>query len=186
MNIIRSLVMVSITTGLLINSLMNVNAPVSNVAQEPQLPTIVLHQEMTKVSRGEQRRVLSMSADLFAEISKSAKKHELPDYIWYPIVMTECSGNPRLIYKTSNEKSYGVFQVNIRAHPEADVSRLLDVDYNCDWQMPILKRWYDDGLTNELSGVILTKYVARYGQAPQWTQWYQHSLDKYYSEIYRD
>lgn len=46
------------------------------------------------------------------------------------VAMAESRGNPAAQNVTSREASYGLWQINVRAHPQYDAARLLDPTYN--------------------------------------------------------
>jgi hypothetical protein len=107
-------------------------------------------------------------------------EYNLPRSVWFPIVMYESGGNPLAQQVTDKEDSRGLFQVNTMAHPDANSMKLFDPEYNARYQMPELSRVYEKGLNEGLTGVELTKYVARYGQRPQWTETVSSNIDKFY------
>jgi hypothetical protein len=116
-------------------------------------------------------------------LQKTGQKYGLPREIWYPIVMYESGGSTTARAVTPSEDSRGLFQVNTYAYPEANGIKLYDPEYNANFQMPELKKYYDEGLSKGLSGSELTKYVARYGQRPQWTENIAREIEHYYSQI---
>jgi hypothetical protein len=59
---------------------------------------------------------------------------------------------------------------------------LYDPEYNATYQMKNLKPVYDEGVKKGLTGVVLTEYVEKYGQRPQWTQTVSNNISKYYNE----
>ena len=52
------------------------------------------------------------------EVEKVFEKYGIPKHIWYPIMVAESSGNPKTRNVTPNEESVGLFQINLKAHPE--------------------------------------------------------------------
>jgi len=116
-------------------------------------------------------------------VSNVANEYNLPKYVWYPIIMYESEGKPYAQNKTSNEDSRGLFQVNIMAHPNANSSRLFEPEYNARWQIPELSRVFNQGKEKGLSGVDLTKYVAKYGQRPLWSDTIDQNIEKYYLDL---
>jgi len=59
-------------------------------------------------------------------------KYNIPDWIWKPIMNTESGGNPKDAFITSKESSYGLFQINKKAHPEYSINDLLDPVKNAE------------------------------------------------------
>jgi hypothetical protein len=118
-----------------------------------------------------------------AILQKTGDKYGLPREIWYPIVMLESGGSTTARANTSSEDSRGLFQVNIYAHPDANSVQLYDPEYNANYQMPELKKYYDEGLGKGLTGSELVKYVERYGQRPKWTEDVERAIDHYYSSM---
>jgi hypothetical protein len=116
-------------------------------------------------------------------VSNVANEYDLPKYVWYPIIMYESGGNPNVSYKTSQEDSRGLFQVNTFAHPNANSSMLFDPEYNARYQIPELSRVFKQGQDKGLSGVDLTKYVAKFGQRPLWSNTIEQNIEKYYQEL---
>jgi hypothetical protein len=80
------------------------------------------------------------------------------------------------------EDSRGLFQVNTFSHTKVNSSMLYDPEYNATYQMKNLKPVYDEGVKKGLTGVVLTEYVEKYGQRPQWTQTVSNNISKYYNE----
>jgi hypothetical protein len=44
--------------------------------------------------------------------------YDIPEYIWKPIMLTESNGNPYTSVANANEVSKGLFQINVKAHPQ--------------------------------------------------------------------
>jgi hypothetical protein len=165
-----------------------------------QVP-VVTNIPATKVVRNtvlSSRGGYNLRSDVRKILEKKGEQYGLPESVWYPIVGYECSGDPSCktikpdkwvkgtdgkVRLFKGEDSRGLFQVNTQVHTKADKQKLLDPEYNCDWQMPTLARTYQQGLKKGLSGVALTKYVARYGQGPHWTTGLERQIEGYYNAL---
>jgi hypothetical protein len=123
-----------------------------------------------------------LDANIDSIVSRVAGEYGLPREVWLPIIMYESGGDPNVRALTQSEDSRGLFQVNTYAHPTANASLLYDPEYNARWQIPELARFYEKGLSEGYSGVELTKYVAKYGQRPMWTDTVESNIEKYYGE----
>jgi hypothetical protein len=123
-----------------------------------------------------------MEQKIFDLLTQIGNDTGLPADVWYPIVMFESRGNPLSHALTSKEDSRGLFQVNIKAHPNANSSKLFDPEYNAKYQMPYLARVYKQGYSKGLRGEDLTVYVERYGQRPSWNSSKEASIRSYYQD----
>jgi hypothetical protein len=135
--------------------------------------------KLKKVSRGG-RGIETMSDRVYQTLSHYGDKYNLPETIWYPIAMTESSGNPKTTFRTSKEYSVGIFQVNTYAHHDVSPSKLKNAAYNANYQMPKLYYTLVAGKKRGLNGVSLLYYVAKNGQRPAWNTRYKQSLLKHY------
>lgn len=52
------------------------------------------------------------------EVEKVFQKYNIPKHIWYPIMLEESGGNPAARNISAKEESVGLFQINLKAHPE--------------------------------------------------------------------
>lgn len=123
-----------------------------------------------------------MDSSVLNTLKTAAVKYGIPIEILYPIVMTESGGNPSAHTVTSKEDSRGLFQVNIKAHPDANSGQLFNADYNANYWIPQLKSSYEAGKSKGLAGADLAAYVERYGERPAWTTTVENNIRKYYAE----
>lgn len=128
-----------------------------------------------------------------------AKKYNIPEYIWKPILLTESSGNPNSVAHTSSEYSVGLFQVNVLANPQYRAIDLKDPLYNSEVAMrDFIKPAYDyltaKGVTDQkqlamavYSGIDPTTgkyYSSQYGGIrPLWTTQTQNVFNDYYKSV---
>jgi len=123
-----------------------------------------------------------MTNDILNILKTGSASSGIPVAILYSIVMNESGGNPNAHALTSTEDSRGLFQVNLRAHPNANSSQLFNPTYNMNYMLPELKTYYNKGLALGLSGVGLAQYVERYGERPQWTTKVATTVANFYNE----
>ena len=103
--------------------------------------------------------------------------------VLYAVSMNESGGNTLAHASTSTEDSRGLFQVNLKAHPNANASQLFNPDYNIAYMLPTLKASYDEALGKGLKGVDVALYVEKNGERPQWTPTVIGNVTKYFNEI---
>lgn len=123
-----------------------------------------------------------MDSSILDLLNNASTQYGIPTPILYSIVMTESGGNPNAQTVTPYEDSRGLFQVNVKAHMDANSTQLFNPEYNINYQVPNLKTTYDQGVSKGLSGVALAQYVEQYGQRPLWTPTVASSISKYYTE----
>lgn len=99
-------------------------------------------------------------------LRQKALEYGIPFEIVYSIVGTETGGTFDPSVVGDQGKSFGLFQIHTPAHPNFDVSRYTDPAYQADYQLPELKKIYDQGYKKGYRGVELAKYVQVYGQRP--------------------
>jgi hypothetical protein len=126
--------------------------------------------------------VTYMDSSVLNTIKNVGAKYGIPLDILYPIVMTESGGNPQAHTVTSKEDSRGLFQVNIKAHPDANSGQLFNAEYNANYWIPQLVPAYNQGKAKGLTGADLSAYVERYGERPAWTSTVEGNIRKYYAE----
>ena len=124
-----------------------------------------------------------MDSNVTNILKNAAVKFGIPFEILYAVVMTESGGNPNSHALTSKEDSRGLFQVNIKAHPDANSGQLFNPEYNANYWVPQLVPSYKQGLSKGLSGADLAAYVERYGERPAWTSAVDSSIRKHYADI---
>jgi hypothetical protein len=122
-----------------------------------------------------------MEQDIYSKVKSIADQYGLPDYVWYPIIMTESGGNPDSI--GDNGQSFGLFQINKPSHPTFDLLQYNNPTYQAEYQIPYLVEIYKQGVNQGVQGVELTKYVEKYGQRPVWNNTVSSNIEKYYLEI---
>lgn len=52
------------------------------------------------------------------EVAGVFSRYGVPEYVWRPIMQAESGGNPKARAVTDREESVGLFQINLKAHPE--------------------------------------------------------------------
>lgn len=61
---------------------------------------------------------MGLSSQDLVKVKAVFDKYGVPEKIWQPIMQTESSGNPFSTAVTSTEYSKGLFQINVKAHPQ--------------------------------------------------------------------
>jgi hypothetical protein len=94
----------------------------------------------------------------------------VPDYIWYPIMMEESGGNSGSNANNAKEDSRGLFQINVKAHPQWANVDLYDTKTNATYAatyfiLPAYKAAVKKGITDPAAQA---EYVWRYGIKPNW------------------
>jgi hypothetical protein len=112
-----------------------------------------------------------LTTDQYNQVKKIMNDKGIPDYVWVPIMMSESGGNTDSHALTSLEDSRGLFQINVKAHPQWKGVNLYDPIENAKiaadkFISPALYQAGNMGLTNEQD---ITAYVWRYGIRPKWT-----------------
>lgn len=115
-----------------------------------------------------------MTPEQYQQVKAVFDQKGIPEYVWLPIMQMESGGNPNSQALTSKEDSRGLFQINIKAHPQWKGVNLYDPVENAkiaaeNFIAPAYAKAlmsYRDGGGSE--GEI-TAYVWRYGIRPAWT-----------------
>lgn len=96
-------------------------------------------------------------------------RYGVPEYIWYPIMKHESGGNPQA-HNPKGENSRGLFQINLKAHPQWKNVDLFDPATNAEYAAKyfIAPAWNTVKLKSE-DPIEQTSYVWRYGIRPKWT-----------------
>lgn len=126
---------------------------------------------------------MSLDPEIDKILTQVGNEIGLPKEVWYPIAMLESGGDPSARAVSDTEDSRGIFQVNILAHPDANSVALYDPEYNARYQMPELKRIYDQGVDLGVVGSDLPVYVEKYGQRPAWSDSIDQSIRNFYDEF---
>lgn len=123
-------------------------------------------------------------ANSIQDIVKSiGDKFGVPFQYLYPIYMTESGGDTTAHALTSSEDSRGLFQINIKAHPDANSGQLFDPSYNANYIMPTLANTYKEAVAKGLTGVNIPLYMEQYGERPQWTTSVVNSITSNYNNF---
>jgi len=129
------------------------------------------------------------SLDILETIKTQSKKYNMDWKIVYAIVGYESGFNPKKVYITEREKSYGLLQVNIKTNFPKDNNPdlLLNPEYNLNYQLKNLKEVYTQGIKANLNGIVLAEYVSKYGQRADWKnkeniKYIKESIKTYYNE----
>lgn len=125
---------------------------------------------------------MALSDDVKTALNGMSKSTGVPYEYLYAVMMTESGGNPNAHTTSSTEDSRGLFQVNVKAHPDANSSQLFNPTYNAKYMAPTLEDSYNDGKKQGLSGVALAQYMEKNGEKPQWTDEVANNVGKYYDE----
>lgn len=102
-------------------------------------------------------------------VSEVMKEYGIPDYIWGPIAQLESSWNRYAVASTDKEHSIGLFQINIKAHPEYAHLDLTDPAQNA---RAIADLWTKRGVIEKalaLPTYDQAAYVWQYGSRPAWS-----------------
>ena len=116
--------------------------------------------------------------DWLGEVTGIMDKHDIPDYVWFPIMMHESRGN-RQAHNPSGEDSRGLFQINIapNANPDLADRNLFDHSVNAELAAQrFMKGAYEEGKNKGLTGEDLTAYVWKNGIRPYWTDDKERSI----------
>ena len=108
----------------------------------------------------------------------------------YSIVAYESKFNTKCNANTSIEDSKGLLQVNVWTnYPKGwDVKKLYNPEFNLDYQLDELYKYYILGKSKGLEGNGLSKFIARYGQRYRYSDkttrvYVETTIDKYYKEV---
>jgi hypothetical protein len=112
-----------------------------------------------------------LSTDQYNQVKKIMNDKGIPDWVWVPIMMSESGGNINSQALTSKEDSRGLFQINLKAHPQWKGQNLYDPVVNAtlaadNFLSPALYQAGNQGLTNPQD---ITAYVWKNGIRPAWT-----------------
>lgn len=122
-----------------------------------------------------------MDNSILSTVFGVGQKYGVPPEILYAVGMTESGFNPNAHALTSKEDSRGIFQVNVKAHPDANSGMLFNPEYNANYIMPTLASAYNEGKNKGLSGSDLAVYVERYGERPAWNSTVENKVRSNYS-----
>lgn len=128
---------------------------------------------------------MGLSVEQYQAVKKVFDERNIPEYVWLPIMQSESGGNPAAHASTSREDSRGLFQINIKAHPQWKDVDLFDPVTNAEIAAEnfILPAYFDatkNGLTNEGD---ITAYVWRYGIRPAWNSEKETSIKQKVSDF---
>lgn len=120
-------------------------------------------------------------------LKQKAVDYGIPYPIIYAIVGLETGGTFDVNTIGDSGDSFGLFQINKPSHRDFDITKYTDVKYQADFQLPELKKYYDQGLQQGLSGSELAHYVEVYGQRPDYKNadvkaYVDSAIPKYYNE----
>jgi hypothetical protein len=73
-----------------------------------------------------------MSGSAESVVRSVMQQYGIPDYIWYPIARAESGLNPFAVNNSPREISKGIFQINVRAHPEYAQTDLYNPETNAE------------------------------------------------------
>jgi hypothetical protein len=115
---------------------------------------------------------MALSSDQYKQIKDIMDKRGVPEWVWVPIMMSESGGDPNARTSTSKEDSRGLFQINLKAHPQWKNVNLYDPIENAklaadNFLSPAMYQAGNQGLTKEED---ITAYVWRYGIRPAWSE----------------
>lgn len=110
-------------------------------------------------------------ASIYETVKKIADSWGVPEYIWAPIMDSESSGNPGSNANTAKEDSRGLFQINVKAHPQWETTNLYDPEINAKlaFQYFIAPAYEEIKNSTSLTDPEKTAYVWKNGIKPKWT-----------------
>jgi hypothetical protein len=76
---------------------------------------------------------ISPCATLESCISSKASEYNVSEKLITRIVMCESGGNPNANLHTSREDSWGVAQINLKAHPQITKEQAIDIEFAIDF-----------------------------------------------------
>lgn len=84
--------------------------------------------------------------DIYGIVKPIMDKYGVPESVWKPAMWAESENNPKNVYITGQEASYGLFQINRKAHPQYPIDVLLEPEKNAeiaarDFFQPVLKKY---------------------------------------------
>lgn len=132
---------------------------------------------------------LSCPDNVLRIIKSNCARHGMDWKIIYPLVGCESGFKQDQVFKTRREYSMGLLQVNILTNFDGeDSSKLLDGDYNLDYQLDNLTESYQKGIESGLNGVKLIQYISKHGQRADWKDeenaaYMTKSIAKYWKEV---
>lgn len=111
-------------------------------------------------------------ASVYETVKAIADSFGVPEYIWAPIMDSESGGNPGSHADTTSEDSRGLFQINIKAHPQWANTNLYDPETNAKlaFQYFIAPAYEEVKSSTTLSDPQKTAYVWKNGIRPKWTE----------------
>lgn len=104
----------------------------------------------------------------YYKIKKVMDQYNIPDWIWLPIAQLESGLNSLATNITDKEYSMGIFQINVKAHPEYSSLNLFDPEENA---RAIADLWQGRGVIEKAQELPIEQqaaYVWRYGSRPAW------------------
>ena len=123
-------------------------------------------------------------------IKEQSNKHNMDWKIIYCIIGYESEFIPNRVYKTKNEESYGLLQVNVKTNFKigSNPDVLLNPEYNLDYQLDNLKESYCKGVNLDLKDIELVEYISKHGQRADFrdknnVEYIKNSIKIYYEEI---
>lgn len=108
-----------------------------------------------------------ISPDVYSKVKHIMDKYGIPEHIWLPIAIAESGGNPYAVNETPYEKSIGLFQINLYAHPEFETLDLMDPEVNAEVAAQHFLRPAYEKVKN-LDPETQTVYVWKEGIQPEW------------------
>jgi hypothetical protein len=110
-----------------------------------------------------------MDSGIYYQVKQVMDGYKIPEWIWRPIMTLESSGRPDAANITARETSYGLFQINTKAHPEYAALNLQDPAVNA---RVIAELWSSRGVIEKALALPAERqaaYVWRYGSRPAWS-----------------
>lgn len=106
---------------------------------------------------------------VIADVADVMASYGIPEWIWQPIMQLESGGNVSAIADTAKEYSVGLFQINLKAHPEFAGFDLTDPRQNAT---AIARLWSSRLDFSDVLAMPMEKQAAhvwQYGSRPAWT-----------------
>lgn len=124
---------------------------------------------------------MALTTEQYQAVKKVFDDKGIPEYVWFPIMMSESGGNTGSRANTSKEDSRGLFQINVKAHPQWKDVDLYDPVVNAkiaaeNFIAPAYAKALMINRNGGGSEEEITAYVWRYGIRPKWTDEKEKSI----------
>lgn len=113
-----------------------------------------------------------ISPEVIAFAKKWGKVRGIPPELILATIWAESKGNVKAYAKNEREESFGLMQINWKAHGPDIIKagrkkeELFNPDFNIEWGSKVLKRAYDRAVAAKVSDPVLGARYAYTGRVP--------------------